>query len=99
MLYPFKRYMYISKYNSIINVLTSKATRDSKVLRKYLVTYKTSRVVHYSTFFRKSYFRTLLIQPNFSYTTDQNVFYFPRFIDALYSTQHPSFFYKKLGVK
>jgi hypothetical protein len=103
MLYTLVKYNAVSKTNSALNTENKISNKSKKQIRKNYL-YRNTRIVYYSIFLRRLYFRSLLLYVNIMYSnlvqvSDKNTFYFVEFIIAYYSQLHPGFFTKKLIIR
>jgi hypothetical protein len=103
MLYSFRKYSNVNKNNITINI-TQRTRRINNITLKRSSVRDNAYTPHFSTFFRRSYFRTLLLYlsvlySNLTIAANQNVFYVANFITIHYSEYHPSYYFKKLVIR
>jgi len=89
MLYNYKKY---KTFNLTYVDIKHKKSKILSLYPKYIV-------IKAATFFRKMFFRTLLLYINvlycnFFYTPDSNYYYFTVFMHSTYTNYHPSFYFK-----
>lgn len=103
MLYAFKKYGVSSIVNRNIKLkITTKARQ--MIINSHKNVRFVYKFLHYSTFMRKSYFRSLLlylniIYSNFDATIDSNFFYPFKYTIIRYSGSHPSFYFRHRVIK
>jgi len=98
MLYSFHRYSTITRLNTLLCINSESNLRNSIGSFQYR-----AKRIYPSIFFRKSYFRSLLLHLGVLYSTisdsvDSNYFYSFNFVIINYSNNHPNFYFRKIRI-